>query len=179
VRFTQGFNPHLRLVFPHALGLGISSRHEEVELELYSPVPLDTVLERVRLAAGDTLEILDAAPLPPVKQSRLLTESSYRIHAWPDAALPRLEQACAALLAREEIVVERGAPGKRRSMDIRPYLLQLEYRPGDCSVFARLRHTLTGAARADEVARLLVDAAGGEGMDARDLLIEKTGMILE
>jgi hypothetical protein len=129
---------------------------------MYEPVPLDTVLERMRFAAGDTLDILEAVELPPVKQSRLMTESSYRIHAWPAAALPHLEKACADLLSRSEIVIERGAPGKRRTMDIRPYLLQVEY-------------------RADELARLLAESVAPDvpDTDARDLLIEKTGMVLE
>jgi radical SAM-linked protein len=176
VRFTQGFNPHLRLVFPHALGLGIASRREEVELELYESVPLPEVVERVRSAAGDTLDILDAVELPPVKKSRLLSESSYRITGWTDSAPPLLEKACADLLARPEVVVERGAPDKRRTMDIRPYLLSVEFASADSAVLARLRHTLEGAARADEVARLL---AGAVGTDPRDLFIEKTGMVLE
>ncbi len=176
VRLTQGFNPHLRLVFPHALGLGIASRHEEVELEMYEPVPLDRVLERMRWAAGDTLEILEAIELPPVKQSRLMTESSYSISGWDEAAIMKLPQACAGLMERGEIVVERGAPGKRRTMDIRPYLLRVEFAPAENAVLARLRHTLSGAARADEVARLLAEVVA---MDEKSLAIEKTGMLLE
>lgn len=176
VRFTQGFNPHLRLVFPHALGVGIASRHEEVELELYAPVPLDEVTERVRRAAGDTVEILGAAELPPVKQSRLLAESSYSLTGWGEAACRALPEACAALLSREEITVERGAPDKRRTVDVRPYLLDLGFSAPEHAVAVRLRHTLTGAGRADEIVRLLAEAVGE---DARDILIEKTGMVLE
>ncbi len=175
VRLTQGFNPHLRLVFPHALGLGISSRCEEVELELYAPVPLETVLERLRGAAGGTLGILEAVALPPVKKSRMLVESSYRVSGW-DAPPRDLETACAALTARTEVLVERGAPGQRRSMDIRPYLIRVAFSPEENAVLARLRHTPAGAARADEVARLIAETTG---TDARDLLIEKTGMVLE
>ena len=176
VRLTQGFNPHLRIVFPHALGLGIASRHEEIELEMYASVPLDALVERVRAAAGDTLEILGVTELPPVKKSRLVTECSYHIYGWNDVALAGLEQACAALMAREEVIVERGAPGKRRSLDIRPFLLAVEFLPRERAVFARLQHTLTGAARPDEVARLAAEATG---TDARDLTIEKIGMLLE
>lgn len=176
VRLTQGFNPHLRLVFPHALGLGIASRHEEVELELYETVPLDQLLERVKGAAGDTLDIVGAVELPPMKKSRLMVESVYHICGWTDEALGRIAEACSEIMARTEIVVERGAPGKRRSMDIRPYLLEVRFAEEEKAVLARLAHTLGGAARADEVAKLVADLTG---MDALDLTIEKIGMTLE
>ena len=176
VRFTQGFNPHVRLVFPHALGVGIASRHEEVELELYASVPLEEVAERVRGAAGDTLEILGVVALPPVKQSRLLVESGYRLEGWSGVTAGGLVAACAGLMARGEVIVERGAPDRRRRMDIRPYLLEVAPDEGGGAVCIRLRHTLTGAARADEVARLLAESTGD---DVHDICIEKTDMVLE
>ncbi len=176
VRLTQGFNPHARMVFPHALGVGIASRCEEVELELHAAVPVEEVADRLRRAGGGVLEILGASALPPVKKTRLLVESAYGISGWPEEALPALAAACAALAARGEILVDRGAPGEKRRMDIRPYLLRVEYSPAERVVRARLRHTPGGAARADEVARLVAEAAGA---DARDLSIEKTGMVLE
>lgn len=175
VRLTQGFNPRPRIIFPHALGLGIVSRHEEVELELYRPVGAEELLARLRNAAGDTLDILDAIDLPPVKKSRQMHTSEYSISGWPAEARPGLADAVRGILAMDAIQVERGAPGNRRSMDIRPFLRRLEYVVDDGALRLCLIHTLTGSARPDEVAKL---AAQATGTDYHDLIIEKTAMHL-
>ena len=176
LRLTQGFNPRPRIIFPHALGLGITSLHEEVELELHERLDLDELLERVRGAAGDTLEIKDAVALPPVKKSRQIRASTYCIAGWGGAALDALPGIVDSILARAEIVVERGAPDHRRSMDIRPFVGGLRLDRENAALELELVHTLTGSARPDEIAKLAAEAAG---IDYHDLSIVKTGMILE
>ncbi len=174
MRLTQGFNPHPRLVFPHALGLGIQSRHEAIVLELSDHMDTTTMLNRLRQACGDTLEILAVESLPPVKKSLQIVRSSYAITGWPEIAFPRLADAASALLAQESIVVERGAPGDKRKADIRPYLEKVQ--PDGHTLLVELRHTPTGSARPDEVAKLVAETMG---VYAADLFIEKTGMELE
>lgn len=176
MRLTQGFNPRPRIVFPHALGLGISSRHEEVELELHARLDLRDLLERIRLAAGDTLAIQDASNLPPVKKSRQLVASSYAITGWSETAMPQLPEAVSDILARQDIVVERGAADKRRSLDIRPFIAGLAYDDAAKALVLELSHSNAGSARPDEVAEL---AAGIVQDDPYRLAIEKTGMRLE
>lgn len=175
VRLTQGFNPRPRIIFPHALGLGIASLREEVELELFRAVPVDELLDRVRAAAGDTLEITGAVNLPPVKKSRQMQTSSYLVRGWSDEGFSLLPGAVSAIVSLEEIVVERGAPDNRRRLDIRPFLGGLFCDPEERALRLDLIHTLTGSARPDEAARL---AAERTGDDPCDLTILKTGMTL-
>lgn len=174
VRLTQGFNPRPRIIFPHALGLGISSLHEEVELEFHTGIDRKELVDRLRAAAGDTLDIVDAVPLPPVKKSRQIVASNYRIAGWPSSALEKLPAAVDAILAMTEIIVERGAPDSRRIANIRPYLRELRC-DGDALLLG-LAHTPAGSARPDEIARL---AAELSETDYHDLRIEKTSMRLE
>ncbi|MCD8141003.1 MAG: TIGR03936 family radical SAM-associated protein [Planctomycetaceae bacterium] len=176
MRLTQGFNPRPRIIFPHTLGLGIASRREEVELELHARLDLRVLLERITRAAGDTLGILDAFNLPPVKKSRQLVASSYAITGWAAASLPRLDETARAILALPEIVVERGAPGNRRSLDIRPFIAGLGSDSAAAALRLDLSHSNAGSARPDEVGRL---AASLLGDDALALSIEKTVMRLE
>ncbi len=176
MRLTQGFNPHIRIVFPHALGLGIASLHEEIELELHEPMPLAEILRRMRIAVGDTLEVQDAFNLTPSKKGRQLLASSYDLVNWPDSAASSLTQIAADILARKEIMVERGAPGKARILDIRPYIADLVWDGNASRLKLELRHTTAGSARPDEIARLAAERAG---VDAAVLAIVKTGMRLE
>jgi radical SAM-linked protein len=176
MRLTQGFNPRPRIIFPHALGLGISSRCEEVELELHHPVPLPDLLAGLVDACGDTLGILDAQDLPPVKKSRQLVTTSYAISGWEADVAAGLPGIAAGVLAMDEIIVERGAPGEKRTLDIRPFLLALDFDQAERRLLLELRHSQSGSARPDEIAKLV---AAGAGTDWRDLRIEKTAMVLE
>lgn len=178
MRMTQGFNPRPRIIFPHALGLGITSMHEEVELELHKRLDIDSILHAVKDAAGDTLGIESIIDLPPVKKSRLIVSSSYVIEGWENNSLEQLEDATKKIAALPEIVVQRGAPNQTRSMDIRPFIKTLDAVQNEESpvLMLTLTHTLTGSARPDEVASL---AASILGVDKFSLAITKTDMILE
>ncbi|MDR1745136.1 MAG: TIGR03936 family radical SAM-associated protein [Planctomycetota bacterium] len=176
VRMTGGFNPRPRIVFPHALGLGITSLHEEVELEFHTGIARRELLDRLMGAAGDTLAIRDAVNLPPVKKSRQIVASGYSITGWTALSRDKLPGAVDAILSMTEIPVERGAPDSRRTMDIRPYLRELRYEEAGGALRLGLAHTQAGSARPDEIAKL---AAGMTGMDHHDLGIEKTSMRLE
>lgn len=176
MRLTQGFNPRPRMVFPHALGLGVVSRHEEVELEFHAPMKLDEVLSRLKDACVGTLEILSASALPPSRKSRQIRESSYLLTGWPGETVRVLPEAAAAVMARDEIRLTRGAPGQRREVDIRPFLEELSFDAGQRAVVARFRHDASGSARLDEIAKLLAEAVG---CDWRSIGLEKTGMTLD
>lgn len=175
MRMTQGFNPHPRIVFPHALGLGISSLHEEVELEMHRRMDTRDIVDALTAACGDTLKIEGAKNLPPVKKSRQLLESSYRISGWT-APMADLAGAVGGLLAATEIVIERGPPKEKRRLDIRPYIKELRLDESNAALVLVLSHTSGGSGRPDEIARL---AAAGVGCGVHDLSIEKIGMKLE
>jgi radical SAM-linked protein len=176
LRLTQGFNPRPRIIFPHTLGLGISSRHEEVELELCAAMDNAEILDRLTRACGGTVEIIDAQTLPPVKKSRQVTATSYRIEGWSGAAVEQLPWVVAAILAMPEIMVERGAPGDRRRLDIRGYVAGLRTDGPPPRLWLDLTHSQAGSARPDEVVKL---ASSMTNMDWQELRIEKTAMRLE
>lgn len=190
VRMTQGFNPRPRIIFPHALGLGIASACEQIEIELHDHIDNNALLDKIKAAAGDTLGILGAFDLPPSKRSRQIISTSYEITGWPDTIdAPALQDAIARLLALPTIDVTRGAPGKERSLDVRPYVDSLTVGPEaanmetvetetagpDCVVSLRLSHNSTGTARPDEIVSCLTEMLG---IEKYALAIRKTAMKL-
>ncbi len=174
-RLTQGFNPRPRMVFPHALGLGVETRHEELELELYQAVPSDALAARLRAACAGVLEILSVQKLPLSRKGRRLAESSYVLANWPAGSGEALIAACSAVLAKKTISVIRGKPGQVREVDIRQFIKTLAYDPADASVLVVLFHNEAGSARLDEIVQLLAEAAA---CDWRDVRLIKTGMVL-
>lgn len=176
VRLTQGFNPRPRLVFPHALGLGIASECEEVEIELHARVDLPDLVGRLERAVAGAVGIAGARNLPPVKKSRQLVASAYLITGWPDAAFAQLPAAVDGILAETSLEMERGTGRDTRRVDIRPFLARLYVDMPARALGLELRHTQSGSGRPDEVAKL---ASARAGCDWRDLVIVKTGMTLD
>jgi radical SAM family uncharacterized protein/radical SAM-linked protein len=93
VRYTEGFNPHIRLSMGPALPVGYEGRAENFDVDCTAP------LRRQHLARANTLlpegiEILDAKPLLPgaPKLGRLVAAARYRIGTtagidpWPESA---------------------------------------------------------------------------------------------
>ncbi len=64
IAHTQGYNPRPKITFALALGLGIESLCEVVDLELAEPLEPTELLERLKAAAPAGFDWTDARPLP-------------------------------------------------------------------------------------------------------------------
>jgi radical SAM family uncharacterized protein len=92
VRYTEGFNPHIRLSMGPALPVGYEGRAESFDVDCTAPVR-EQHLGRANSLLPDGIEILDARPLLPgaPKLGRLVAAARYRIGAvngmepWPES----------------------------------------------------------------------------------------------
>jgi radical SAM-linked protein len=163
VRFSEGFNPRVRMSFPCASPTGMASCCEMVEVQVRVPTSPAEVLAALARSMPPDLPILSAEPVPEGERL-VLREATYAVRpreGGPD--LPR-EEALAGLAARESVPVER----RGRTVDLRPLLRDLR-RSGDALV-VRLGFLEGGAtARPEDV----VSALGG---DPAGFLYERTGM---
>jgi len=180
VRLTEGFNPRPRLVFPHALGVGVASAVEEVEIELVRQVPPSAIRERLAAAAAPTLAVDVVTTLPPVRAGRRLVRSQYRFTGWPNTpdTIMRLKHAAAEALSAKTLPMERGPADKRVTVDIRPFVEALVVESGEngVSVLASVRHEASGAARPDEIGGWFAERLG---LDRREWDCRKVAADLE
>lgn len=174
MRMTQGFNPRPRIIFPHALGLGITSFHEEVELELHKQLNTETILDAVKNAAGDTFGINNIIELPPVKKSRQIVSSSYTISGWENTTKEQLQHAANTITNLPEIIVHRGTQKPQRTLNIKPFIRSITI-INQNTLELVLTHTTTGSARPDEIIALV-----NASLDTKNpvLNITKTNMTL-
>jgi radical SAM-linked protein len=150
IRWTQGFNPHPRLVFAAPLPLGIVGSHEIVDLELEGDIAPSEVQERTRAQAPPGLLILETHAIDP-KSTAHVCRAGYRVPMPPDKRQD-LSAKIAALLAVESHWVERTRP-KARRFDLKLYLQSLQF--DDAILDMILRVTPNGGARPDEVLHAL------------------------
>lgn len=169
IAFSAGFNPRERLVFASALATGVTGAAEPVLVEL--------------TCEQDTVEIAGAlnAVLPPgirIRECEFVPDDGSRdlVHRFVraeyeiicDVPPGTLDAAggAARLMQRESIPVVREREGRRKSVDIRPFVYSLsvcECSADPPSVLVRMVVALgeSGAAKPAEVAAALAEEIAG------------------
>ena len=128
LRMTEGFNPHPRLSFPAALGLGIEGAEEVMEFDLADWVIPSETERRLREQLPPGLDLLSVKLADPQQTARV-QEVAYRAEPVEAALMddPRLSAAAVeAFRAKPELLVERHRKGRDKTVDIRPFLISAE-----------------------------------------------------
>jgi radical SAM-linked protein len=154
LRMSEGFHVRPRVSFAQARGVGIASESEWLEFELADWVSPDTVAKTLAAQLPADIAIRSLSTVAPGDRA-IVREAAYVLRFDdPPADLPERIQ---RLLARREILVERGREDRARRLDIRPLIRRLEHREGGLLLVARCRND--GALRPEEVlAELDLDA---------------------
>jgi len=154
LRMSEGFNPRPRISFPMPLGVGMEGLDEVMEFELADWVYPPEVERRLREQLPNGLELLSATVADPGKsaQGRAAT---YEVAPSSELAKdPRLnDESLRSLLAREEIPVRRIRKGREKTVNVRPFVLDLARR-GD-NVVLRVKADSKGSTRPEEILRAL------------------------
>jgi radical SAM-linked protein len=169
VKMSQGFNPRPKFSIAAALGVGVAAENEILDVELDEPVDPAVVRKRLAQVAIPGMEIIDASRAK--RKSARVVAGLYEVQLPPDAELP--EGAVDALLAQDEVIVERTTKKKSKRIDIRPCILDI--RRSGPMVRMRLQITDTGAPRPEEVIGAL---AGEPGFERNRLQIVRTDLEL-
>lgn len=148
LRMTEGYNPHPIVAFPTALGLGIESMDEILEVELSSW----TAPRQIEKALGEQLPEGIGVRSCEVFDRK---ERSHIAFVEFEAAVPSqgegLPGRLAAFLALKTCPVERVSDKGSKTVEIRQYVMA-----ADCEgerVFLRIRITDQGTAKPEEVLR--------------------------
>jgi radical SAM-linked protein len=170
---TQGFNPHLRLVFALSLPLGVVGCEEVAELELEPGLPLEEIEDRLKCQCPPGLSILSVRRID-ARASAQVRSLCYRI-AVPAERVEAARQRIAETLAAPECWVERIRPTERR-LDIRSFLRDLRFIDSRSPAHLEMHLWLTpqGTARPDEVLNVL----GLQDLPAAGAVVERSRLEL-
>ncbi|HEB84460.1 MAG TPA: DUF2344 domain-containing protein, partial [Bacteroidetes bacterium] len=162
VAFSRGFHPHPRIAFAPPLPVGIRSEDEYVDLELSDTLTASDLLSRLRRTLPAGLEPLEAATfrekLPSLSAQVERMEYLFRPRE-ENGWLERMDR----WLAQPRCPVRRRKRDRVRTVDLRPFVEEVERRPeGDWRLRLRLENGTT--ARLDELAEAwgLEERLGGE-----------------
>ncbi|MBC7640029.1 MAG: DUF2344 domain-containing protein [Rhodoferax sp.] len=168
--YSAGFTPHPKVSYANAAPTGTASEAEYVELSVVSRVDPQALRAALDSSLPPGLDVLEVVEAPPGALADLLEASDWEI-VLPGVRPDELTAALQALLARDEVTVERLMKTGVRRFDARgPIVLAEVVDPraepgrarseagcaaqalsGDCAILrAVVRHT-TPAVRPDDV----------------------------
>lgn len=178
---SEGFNPHMKLSFGPALGVGVASQAEYIDVELSDIVSETEFGKRLADQLPPGLAFVAAATV----QSRTSLAAALNIADYQaDAAVPlevgvfeRAGSSVAAFLAEESVWHVRRTPKGEKTLDIKQYLmgeLLLKQEAAErIRIDFRLRMTATGAIKPQELLAVLV---GQFGFPAGAVSFTRTGL---
>ncbi len=195
VAVTRGFSPKPRLVFGPALGLGVPSLAELVDVDVEHvggvALPPDEVGDRLGavLPVGLTVLACDAVPRDDQGLGRLITAWDLLVQPVPDGMAhdaARLDRIARAFLAQDVIHLWRA----ERTVDVRALVSELDVIAGDAAaklcraldwedrplLRARVACSAAGSAKPIEVARAL-GVWGAEDPRAPHARIARLGLV--
>lgn len=134
--YTEGFHPHMYLMFAMALSLGAESLCESMDVRLTREVPPEEVLDRLNAVLPVGLKAVDVHA--PRNKTADIGSADYLVTLETSDAAALAEQ-WAAFMALPEIMVEKKTKKGMKELDIRPKIQVLDTAVQEGKLLLRLR----------------------------------------
>ena len=165
VSFTGGFHPLPRLQLALALPLGVEAHGEWMDLEFLEMVDPELVLKVWQETLPQEFRLLSAQLVPVSEPSLSQRLASARWHfrvslahstsAAPQSCLEVLEQACQALVEKDQLIWhDTDKKGRPRERDCRSSLLSLEASSGTAGITVHLHASIDEMGRSIKPAQI-------------------------
>jgi len=161
--YSAGFSPHPKVSYANSAATGVASEAEYVEIGVVAVCDPVLVRDALDAALPPGLDVLDVVEARTSDFANRLEASVWRIEL-PDVPLDRLQDAVDALLAAEEVLVERMTKNGKRVFDARGAVVSAECAadpesPGDCAILSLVVRHGTPSVRPDDVLSALRSVA--------------------
>ena len=183
VAYSVGFNPHMRLSFGPALGVGIASEAEYVDVEMTESIEAAVFSQRLSEKLPPDLALVAAQSVK--SNASLAAELNLAAYRVVVATQPTTENIVAANKAvaefqqAESVTYIRRSPKGIKTMDLKNYVVGnviLAVGPDSFEVEFWLRMTSSGAVKPQEVIRALIDQFS---FPLGELLLRRTALQAE
>ena len=123
--YSAGFTPHPKISYVGASPTGVASEAEYLEVGLAREVDVEQFRAALDAALPDGLDIVEAIVAGPGSLAEQMVASDWRLEL-PGVPVEQARAAVDALLARDEVAVERMTKNGRRQVDVRAAVISAE-----------------------------------------------------
>ena len=164
VAYSEGFNPHMKFSLASALGVGVTSEAEFVEIELAEEIDLTATMKKLAVNLPTGIRIL-AADLADIKADKLMAQAGgadYRVVV-PCKADCDWQAAVENFNKAESVLFQKPIPkgrGKTKEIEVKNFIdhLEVERSGDDFQIAFSCKITPTGSMKAAEILLVLRDS---------------------
>ncbi len=129
--YSEGFNPHMKMSFASALGVGVSADVEYMDMELETKIPVPEVMERMNTKSPHGFAVLDGKYIDP-KATKLMAAANYATYMLlgptiDGATEEAVQTALQAFNTATEVMYEKvSVKGKKkvRLIDVKQHVIE-------------------------------------------------------
>ena len=141
VAFSGGYSPHMIMSFAAPLGVGTTSMGEYFDMELTEKVPTAEIEDRLNAVMVEGITISSARQVEDGKASTamaLVAAADYFVAFRPGKEpCGNWQEKLADFLAQKEITVTKKTKRSEKTVDIRPFIYQMEACDSGVDVYKR------------------------------------------
>ncbi len=157
--YSEGFNPHLKFSLASALGVGVVSYTEFVEIELAEPMEVETAARALDAALPRGIRVL-AADAVDTHHAALMSQAAGALYRVTLPYAGDVQEAVRQFNAADSLLFQKAAPktkAKVKEIDVKFYIPQLKAeRVGESIVFTfDCKITPTGSMKAVDLLNAL------------------------
>ncbi len=171
--YSQGFNPHIKLVFALPVSIYQECLYDVFDIALVEDMPMSAILKALKKAMPDCMQVVSVAR--PVKKLKELDGAEYIIRLDTDMTAEEVENAFAG-----EVLVEKKSKTKTAVTDIKPMIKSVKAEAHGKEIL--LQATLSAAPNAYLNPKYLVDFLGDRVKSdhiIRTALLDSEGNLLK
>jgi radical SAM-linked protein len=172
--YSQGFTPRPKLSLASALPLGYTSEAEVADFWLKDEMPLDQIEQAFENSQppGIVLHQVESVASDAAKLQTSLAKAQYLVTL--AETYPNLEDKVSQLLSAEAILREKIKKGKKKTVDIRPLIFEINLAPSSKAEKQQLEMSLKAEPSATGRPDHILEELGIDPLTAR---IHRTGLI--
>ena len=162
--YSEGFNPHLKFSLASALGVGVVSYTEFVEIELAEPMEVELAAKALDKALPRGIRVL-AADAVANNTAALMAEAAGASYVVTLPFAEDISEAVASYNEAEELLFKKAAPKRKekfKEIDVKFYIpkIAVEQKDGKTSFAFECKITPTGSMKAVDLLNALNEAYG-------------------
>ena len=160
--YSEGFNPHLKFSLASALGVGVVSYTEFVEIELAEPMEVELAAKALDKALPRGIRVL-AADAVANNTAALMSEAAGASYVVTLPFAEDISEAVANYNEAEELLFKKAAPKRKekfKEIDVKFYIpkIAVEQKDGKTSFAFECKITPTGSMKAVDLLNALNEA---------------------